>query len=196
MIVNQMRESLAQSLRDVGMEFANERQLLIFINDAARDAISAGVYLPLKEDTSIQLNDETDYLVPAGFCTLHAIRIGFRRLPYYWWRLLEDEDYGDPIIRFDARFFDTETETITLEGQRRPHTYATKDDVLDFGLESFLHERATVYGARFMARMSEDTQQYIELEQKTFVTSTEQLARVMAQPRFQRHLYARDVPER
>jgi len=195
-IVNELRESLAQSLRDVGMEFANARQLLIFINDAARDASAAGVYIPMPEDTTITLDDSVDYVVPADFCTLHTIRIGTWRLPLYYWRLLTQEDTGDPVIRFDTRFFAPDTGTLALEGQRRPHTYSEDDDVLDPGLESFLHERATAYGARFIGRMADEAGQYAELDQKALITSTEQLQRVMLQERFQRHLYARVVPGR
>jgi len=75
--VNTLRQSIALGCGDPFMERVKEPTLLTFINDASRDLINSGWYLPQEhaENTEI-LNAEYEYDVPAQFVFVKELRIG------------------------------------------------------------------------------------------------------------------------
>lgn len=202
MTVNELREALAQSLGDPTMEMANEEQLLMFINQAARDAGNEDWVLPIEEDESLVLATATyDYAVPAGFKFIHEIRLEGStsdlydsRIADYKWRLVLDS--SSPKIRFESRLFTiTDGRQIKLVGQKRPTTYTSGSTTVDTGLESFLHERATWYGARYLAtRKPEMASSYNATAQQARAASD--LLSQKQREHMGRHRYARAVPGR
>jgi hypothetical protein len=182
MNINQLRESLAQQIHDIGMEQANARQLLIFINAARDDAAQRGWLIPIEEDETIVLDDSTyEYPVPADFyivCALYqetdtaGVFDGII-LPHEW--RLGFDGYDANII-FNRTFADIINNGAALKvvGYKRPTKYVEglPPQAIDPGIESFLRERATAQGARYMKEINPDqATQYTSLAQEAYATS-------------------------
>lgn len=145
--VNEIREDIANHLRDPEMKRILPYQLLEFINAASHDAKSKGWLIPLEEDESLSLIASTyDYTVPANFAHIHEVWIadasglynedGF--VPWNrWWLTM---DGAVPVLRFSQEFFTiTAGRGIKLVGQARPTEYT-----------------ATVAGVNEVQRVSHD----------------------------------------
>jgi len=190
--INELRESLAQHVHDLGMEQVNARQLLIFINDAARDASQRGWLIPLEEDESIVLASGTyDYDLPADFFIVVELQeegetggtFDVIILPHEW-RLVLDTDIAK--IRFDKRFSNiiTDGRALKVLGYHRPSSYVEADPApdVDAGIESFLRERATSYAARYLAHIApEQAQNYDALFNSAYTTSQDIIATQLLQ---------------
>lgn len=180
MDVSTLKKEVASHISDPAMRQVTGRQILSFLNSAARDAASRGIYIPLEEDESLELaSNDYDYTVPSGFITIAEVWLEnttqaglFDRLvPRYMWRL--GLDAGVPVLRFNSDVFDIEAgKNLKLVGQKRPSTYTDDADTLDPGLESFLRERTISYSARYLARGGSNySRQYATLAQESYATS-------------------------
>jgi hypothetical protein len=203
MLISELMESLAQSLRDIGMTQANPKQLLIFINQAVEDAKRRGVYRPINDDESVSLaTDVYEYEVPEDFVFIDELWVADgsglfpARTHDHKWRLVTVGDV--PVIRFDYRVFtdlpDADGRALRIRGQGNLQKYTVTTETIEPGIESLLHERATMYGARNLGRLTGEENVYAATETQAFQTSElmiQEAIRYMGQ-----RLYSRRVPGR
>jgi len=154
---------VAQALRDPDFHQVNPRQLIGFINQAARDAGNEDWYVNTPEDESIVLaTGNYSYTIPTPFVSITEVwlpvlpagTVYTDRLDDFKWHLVL-VGASVPRLRFDQRLINIDafnTKSPRLVGQKRPSVYTVVTETVDIGLESFLHNRSVYYGASFMAR--------------------------------------------
>src|SRR5574341_14061 len=184
MTVLTLKQEIASRLHDPASQIVTDQQLLTFINAAARDADVADWLVELEEDESLTLATATyNYNVPANFAIITEIKqegatsdlYDVLVLPHKWALALNG---GVPIIRFNSTFFTiTNGKKLKLIGFKKPVTYTEDTDTVDVGIESFLRERATSYGAADLGRSTSGwARSYEQLFQDSFAVSESLLA--------------------
>ncbi len=198
--IEELRDEVGNHLQDPAHFLVNRQQLLEFINSAAWDAATGDWLLP-KDDTSLVTASSTYiFTIPTGFEYIHDIWLESSTTDQYderilrnQWRLLLVGSTAS--IVFDSVLFTiVTTRNLKLVGHARPTTeYSEDTDNIDAGLESFIRERATAYGARYLARIGgQSSQQYAQLFQEAYQTSADMLTNRPEQ--YQLHLRSRPVP--
>lgn len=199
MDVASLKKSIASHLHDPATRAVSDAQLLDFINDAARDAGNAGWLIDLDRSVIISSQNTDQFTVPANFVYILNIynnsSPGATRLEQFYWKLVLTG--GTPKIYLDTRLT-SQTNSITIEGYKRPSTYTSDTDTIDVGIESFLRERALAYAARYMARSgSQIAAQYEQLFQDAFAVSDQILQQQLSRQLMMYNLReARRVPGR
>lgn len=198
--IEELRDEIGNHLQDPAHLLLNRQQLLEFVNSAAWDAANGDWLLP-KDDTSLATASATFiYTIPTGFEYIHDIWLESSTTDQYderilrnQWRLLLVATTAS--IVFDSVLFTIVTSrNLKLVGHARPTTeYLSDTDNVDVGLESFIRERATAYGARNLSRQGgQHAQQYAQLFQEAYQTSADMLTNRPDQ--YQLHLRSRPVP--
>ncbi len=200
--IEELRDEVANHLQDPEHRLLNRQQLLEFINSAAWDA-SNGDWLVPVDNTALETSASTFiYTVPAGIEYISDIWLESSTTDQYDERILRNQwrlllVAANPSIVFDSILFTiVATRNLKLVGHARPTVeYTEETDTVDSGLESFLRERATSYGARNLSRHGgQHAQQYAQLAQEAFQTSENMLTNRPEQ--YQLQLRSRVVPGR
>jgi hypothetical protein len=202
--IDELRDEIANHLQDPASRLVNRAQLLEFINSAAWDAANEGWVVDLEEDESLSLTTGTyAYTVPASFVFIHEVIIAdaagdyplSQLVPWSQWQIVMNGDTVQLLFSKD-RFTITNGRAVKLRGQARPTSeYTSGTASVDAGMESFIRERAVMYGARNLSRHSgAHAQQYAQLAQETLQTS--ELMLQQQAELFRPKEYSRVVPSR
>ncbi len=198
--IEELRDEIGNHLQDPAHLLLNRQQILEFVNSAAWDAANGDWLLP-NDDVSLETAASTYiYTIPTGFEYIHDIWLESSTANQYderilrnQWRLLLVGSTAS--IIFDSILWTVvATRNLKLVGHARPTTEYTSDtQSVDVGLESFIRERATAYGARNLSRHGgQHAQQYSQLFQDAYQTSESLLQNRPEQYRL--HLRSRFVP--
>ncbi len=158
-VVQDITNSIALHIRDVGHSEITEAQLLSLVNDAASDADEQGWVLPIEDDESLTFSANTfEYAVPNSFSYISEIRVEDETTsPSSWDTEIKEHmwdlriDGGVPMIYFSRRLSIPVDKDIKVIGQKRPTIYSAVGDTLDIGMRSFLRERAASFALSFMS---------------------------------------------
>ncbi len=174
MTVDELITGIAHQLQDPDLAIINQTQVIKFINEAAHDASNEGWYLKMDDTALAYTADTFEYTIPADFVHIYEIRTAdggdLTVVPLSHWTI---EDGVTPVLRFSAELYENLTASLELKGHKRPKlNYTQGMGTIDTGMESFLRERATAYGARNIARGSSGrAANYRQLEQEAWLRS-------------------------
>jgi hypothetical protein len=157
-----LKKRVAFLAQDPTMEFIPDSQYGEFINDAVRDLTMSGWLLPLDEDTSLTMAQNTyEYAVPAGFAYIYCIYEESDTTPttydivapFHQWRLAMKAT-ATPYIVFNADlWYPRAGKKFLVRGQKRPSLYSVDSDTIEALFEGFLRERAAAYALYFAATL-------------------------------------------
>ncbi len=149
-----IQNGIALRARDSGLAEITSAQIILLINDAARDAASRGWLIPLSDNTSLTYVTATyNYTVPASFAYIRDLLDDGDEIPRHYWqmRLIS----SNPTIVFFGEAADiliTTASVLTVVGYQKPtSTYSATGDTVDAGMEAFLRDRALAYVLDFMS---------------------------------------------
>lgn len=158
--VAQLAQRIAFHAHDPTMSLIMEEQHMSLINDAVRDLRMAGWLLPLAEDESTTMAEDTyEYDVPADFAYIYRLCEQSEVspvtydivVPAHQWRLGLDAS-ADPEIIFNGDLWAPRAgKTIKVIGQKRPVVYTATTETLETEFEGFVRERATALACYFVA---------------------------------------------
>ena len=198
--IEELRDEVANHLQDPAHLLIQRSQLLEFINSASWDAANMDWLLP-KSNESIETAVSTfEYSVPTGFEYIHDVWLESSTANQFDERILRNQWKVGLVSTTATIIFDSvlwtvvATRNLKLDGHARPTTeYSEDTDNVDVGLESFIRERAVMYGARNLARHGgQHAAQYAQLADQAFQTSESMLQNRPEQYRL--HLRSRHVP--
>ena len=157
--VNNIRQDIANHLKDPLMERVQGYQLLECINAAADDAFSKEWVLPVDNESLETASATFEYNIPAGVAFIHQVWLESSTSNQYDTQVLRNQWRiqlvgSQATLVFDSILFTiVVTRNLKLVGHKRPTVaYATGSATIDVGMEAFIRERATSYAARYLAR--------------------------------------------
>lgn len=190
MIIDDLISECALHVHDEGLIEIRRSTWLAFCTTASRHARSSGWLLPMEDDESLVIAENTyDYDIPTGFCYISdlwreddfgGVSVYNIYIPQDWWAPggMIRINNGKPVLNFHNGYTLETGKHIKIVGQRRPTVYTDVSQTIDPGMEGFMIERVLYYAFRFLGTgQSEFSRWRQQMSVQSFQSSEQLLAR-------------------